>query len=284
MTEGRRTSIAEMMANTKTGNELPPDKRTEQQATPKTEDDSSSRHRDQKTNRLPARPRLPQVSDAHSDFRPPQSSDPRERLTYCVDALRYANNQIEQALVWIERQWILWVAEPLRIVRDEELWRLDGYPTFDAWCQAHYGYSGDLANKQIRAKPIVEILAPYVRKQIKEYTIRPLRGVFDKHGPEKVLEVWHRAEQNGDLTEAGLKAAIVSLGLGGALGTADATVPASRQPVLRLKAGEPINQKVLTEWARAVPSNEARSAAYGILAAIGDVEQAPEIGDNPPSP
>ncbi|MET7931024.1 hypothetical protein ABZT43_45655 [Streptomyces sp. NPDC005349] len=169
-------------------------------------------------------------------------------------------------MVWIERQWILWVGEPLRIVRDEELWRLDSYVTFDAWCRAHYGYSADLANKQIRAKPIVEILAPHVRRQIKEHTIRPLRAVLDRFGPDKVLDVWRRAEQNGDLTEAGLKAAIVSLSLGGALRADNDAAPASRKPaVLRLMAAEPTNQKVLSDWARAVPSNEARTAAYGIL-------------------
>ncbi|MFJ1561292.1 hypothetical protein [Streptomyces mirabilis] len=214
---GTRTSIAEQLRNaTKVGTELDPGRQTVQpqssapaaQSSPDHAQSSqvtASRQNDGKTNSLPS---LPPVTL----FPPPESSDPAERLAHCTEAIRRADRQTELATERITQQYLLWVGEPYRIVRDEELFRLEGYPTFDAWGRALNGRSGDYMNKVVRIAPVVRALSSVTRRQLKEQPLRPLVAVQRDHGDEAVRECWLAAGAAGDLTERGLRAAAVRCG------------------------------------------------------------------------
>jgi hypothetical protein len=214
---GTRTNIAEQLRNaTKVGTELAPGRQTvqPQSSAPATRSSpdhpgssqvTDSRQGDGKTNGLPG---LPPVAL----FPPPESSDPAERLAHCTEAIRRADRQTELATERITQQYLLWVGEPYRIVRDEDLFLLEGYPTFDAWGQALNGHSGDYMNKVIRIAPVVRALASVTRRQLKERPLRPLVAIQRDHGDEAVRECWLAAGAAGDLTERGLRAAAVRCG------------------------------------------------------------------------
>ncbi|MFE2972194.1 hypothetical protein ACFXKC_53325 [Streptomyces sp. NPDC059340] len=112
----------------------------------------------------------------------------------------------------ITQQYLLWGGEPYRIVRDEEPFRLESYPTFDAWGRALNGRSGDCMNKIVRIAPVVRALASVTRRQLKEQPLRPLVAVQRDHGDEAVRECWLAAGAAGDLTERGMRAAAVRCG------------------------------------------------------------------------
>ncbi|MDX2295879.1 MULTISPECIES: hypothetical protein [Streptomyces] len=200
---GARTSIAEQLKNAAVGNDVAPDKQTVQ-AEAKT-DSESSRQNDEKTNSLPS---LPPVAV----FALPPGLDSSNRLAYCEAAILYADHETELETERITQQYLLWVGEPYRLVRDEELFREAGYETFDAWGRALNGRSGDYMNKVIRIAPVVQALASVTRRQLKEQPLRPLVSVQRQHGDDAVRECWRKAEAAGDLTERGLRAAAVDLG------------------------------------------------------------------------
>ncbi|MEU0670920.1 hypothetical protein ABZ506_33800 [Streptomyces lavendulocolor] len=212
---GARTSIAEQLAATRIGDEVEPDKRTVQPPSSGSAETispssqvSGSRQIDEKTGRLPSPPPEGEVTF----FVAPGSDDPAERLAYCEGAILHAERQTELATERITQQYLLWVGEPYRIVREEELYRLSGYATFDAWGRALYGRSGDYMNKVIRVGPVVRALAPITRRQLKEDPLRPLVSVQRRHGDEAVRECWRDAEEAGDLTKRGLLAAAIRRG------------------------------------------------------------------------
>ncbi|MET9957100.1 hypothetical protein ABZ135_36870 [Streptomyces sp. NPDC006339] len=194
---GTRTSIAAQLSAATVGNEVEPEKRTVQaQLSP-----PPSRQVDEKTNSLPA----------VSHFTPPATTDPDERLAYCEGAILHAERETELATERITQQYLLWVGEPYRIVRDEDLYRRAGYQTFDAWGRALNGRSGDYMNKIIRISPVVQALSTITRRQLKEQPLRPLISVQREHGDEAVRMCWRKAEAAGDLTERGLRHAAVAL-------------------------------------------------------------------------
>ncbi|MFJ2590855.1 hypothetical protein [Streptomyces sp. NPDC087538] len=145
-------------------------------------------------------------------FVAPRTADPVGRLSYCEGAILDADRQTELATERITQQYLLWVGEPYRIVRDEELFRLAGHDTFDAWGRALNGYSGDYMNKVIRIGPVVRALAQVTRRQLKERPLRPLVSVQRDHGDDAARECWKTAEAAGDLTERGLRDAAVKCG------------------------------------------------------------------------
>ncbi|ORT53469.1 hypothetical protein BKD26_38200 [Streptomyces sp. CB03238] len=192
-------------------------------------------------------------------FVPPTSTDPAERLAYCQGAILDAERQTEQATERIAQQYLLWVGEPYRIVRDEDLYRLAGYATFDAWGRALYGRSGDYMNKVIRVGPVVRALAPITRRQLKEDPLRPLVSVQRQYGDEAVRECWKAAESAGDLTKRGLLAAAITLGYRVELGPAAeaAAQPPRLEPVKlsvnrlkRLGATDPVRALALCQQMR----------------------------------
>ncbi|MFD7498718.1 hypothetical protein ACFV8T_41615 [Streptomyces sp. NPDC059832] len=143
---GTRTRISEQLAATKTGTSVEPAKLTVQpQARSGSSQVTDFRQSDEKTHGLPGLP-------AVSMFVAPHTADPVERLPYCEGAILDADRQTELATERINQQYLLWVGEPYRIVRDEELFRLTGYDTFDAWGRALNGHSGDYMNKVMRAR------------------------------------------------------------------------------------------------------------------------------------
>lgn len=208
---GARTSIAEQIAATKAGTDVEPSKRTIQPRQPSGPSQPSqttrSRQREGETGRLPN-----QLPPGMTVFIPPASADPAERLSHCEGAILEADRQTELATERITQQYLLWVGEPYRIVRDEELFLLAGYPTFDAWGKALNGRSGDYMNKVIRVGPVVHALAPITRRQLKEDPLRPLVSVQRDHGDEAVRECWKAAEAAGELTKRGLLAAAIKCG------------------------------------------------------------------------
>ncbi|MFE3152794.1 hypothetical protein ACFXJ6_40175 [Streptomyces sp. NPDC059218] len=145
-------------------------------------------------------------------FVAPRTADPVERLSYCESAILSADRQTELATERITQQYLLWVGEPYRIVRDEELFRLAGYETYDDWGRALNGHSGDYMNKVIRIGPVVRALAQVTRRQLKEQPLRPLVSVQRDHGDDAARECWKAAEAAGDLTERGLRDAAVRCG------------------------------------------------------------------------
>nr|BAP15799.1 hypothetical protein [Streptomyces rochei] len=217
---GTRTSIAEQLANAAVGTEVEPPRQTVRpqssvpspQSSAETAESSQvpeSRQGDEKTNSLPgAAPGLPPVTL----FSPPKSSNPAERLTYCTGAIQEADRRTELATEQITQQYLLWVGEPYRIVRDEELYRVAGYSSFDDWGRALNGRSGDYMNKIIRVAPVVRALSHITRRQLKEQPLRPLIAVQRERGDEAVRRCWRKAEASGDLTERGLRAAAVACG------------------------------------------------------------------------
>ncbi|SEB29538.1 hypothetical protein SAMN04490357_0013 [Streptomyces misionensis] len=213
---GTRTSIAEQLANAAVGTEVEPRRQTvrpqssapsPRSSVPQAESSqvNGSRQEDEKTNSLPDLP-------AVTLFSPPTSTDPAERLAYCTGAIQDADRRTELATERITQQYLLWVGEPYRIVRDEELYRVAGYSTFDKWGRALNGRSGDYMNKIIRVAPVVRALSPITRRQLKEQPLRPLVAVQREHGDEAVRRCWRKAEAAGDLTERGLRAAAVECG------------------------------------------------------------------------
>ncbi|MFE2015657.1 hypothetical protein [Streptomyces sp. NPDC059491] len=191
------------------GSELDTSKRTVQ----------PSRRVDEKTNSLPE----------VSVFVAPATTDPAERLAYCEGAILHADRETEAATERITQQYLLWVGEPYRLVRDEDLYQQAGYDTFDAWGRALNGHGGDYMNKVIRIGPVVRALSLITRRQLKEQPLRPLVSVHREHGEEAVRECWRTAEAAGDLTERGLRHAAVSLGYKTA---PEAATPAPRKPVI----------------------------------------------------
>ncbi|MFD8740795.1 hypothetical protein ACFV06_38585, partial [Streptomyces sp. NPDC059618] len=169
---------------------------------------TDSRQSDGKTGSLPTLQNLPPVEY----FVAPPSDDPVERLAYCTTEIQGAERKTELATERVTQQYLLWVGEPYRIVRDEELYRLAGYSTFDAWGRALNGRSGDYMNKIIRIAPVVHALASLTRRQLKEQPLRPLVAVQRDHGDDAVRECWLEAAAARDLTERGLRAAAVRKG------------------------------------------------------------------------
>ncbi|MFC8277794.1 hypothetical protein ACFUJR_35745 [Streptomyces sp. NPDC057271] len=145
-------------------------------------------------------------------FVPPGETDPAKRLSYCENAILHADRETELATERITQQYLLWVGEPYRIVRDEDLFRHAGYETFDAWGRALNGHSGDYMNKVIRIGPVIRALASITRRQLKERPLRPLVSVQRDHGDDAVRRCWRSAEAAGDLTERGLRHAAVEHG------------------------------------------------------------------------
>ncbi|MDT0469675.1 hypothetical protein [Streptomyces gibsoniae] len=135
-----------------------------------------------------------------------------QRLAYCAGAILDADRRTELATERITQQYLIWVGEPYRIVRDEELYRLAGHDTFDEWGRALNGRSGDYMNKIIRVSPVVRALSSITRRQLKEKVLRPLVAVQRDHGDEAARECWRKAEAAGDLTERGLRTAAVACG------------------------------------------------------------------------
>ncbi|WP_143662792.1 hypothetical protein [Streptomyces sp. CB03238] len=259
MMAGGRTSIAEQLAATKVGTEVEPPKQTVQPRPSSSSSPSSqvngSRQSEEKTGRLPSPSPVAEVTF----FVPPTSTDPAERLAYCQGAILDAERQTEQATERIAQQYLLWVGEPYRIVRDEDLYRLAGYATFDAWGRALYGRSGDYMNKVIRVGPVVRALAPITRRQLKEDPLRPLVSVQRQYGDEAVRECWKAAESAGDLTKRGLLAAAITLGYRVELGPAAeaAAQPPRLEPVKlsvnrlkRLGATDPVRALALCQQMR----------------------------------
>ncbi|MFE4660924.1 hypothetical protein ACFRFJ_30060 [Streptomyces hydrogenans] len=205
---GTRTSITELLKNAAVGTEVDPEQQTVRSSpgaeAPQPEAEApqpdNSRQVDENTNSLP------------TVFVPPSATDPAERLAYCEGAILHADRETDLATERITQQYLLWVGEPYRIVRDEELFRKAGYPTFDAWGRALNGHGGDYMGKVIRIAPVVRALSSVTRRQLKEQPLRPLVSVQREHGDEAVRECWRRAEASGNLTERGLRHAAVALG------------------------------------------------------------------------
>ncbi|MFG2631073.1 hypothetical protein [Streptomyces sp. NPDC048473] len=242
---GTRTTIAEQLAATKTGTDVDPAKRTVQSS--QSPQATASRQSDEKTNSLPSLP-------AVSVFVAPRAADPAERLSYCENAILHADRQTELATERITQQYLLWVGEPYQIVRDEELFRLAGYDTFDAWGRALNGHSGDYMNKVIRIGPVVRALASVTRRQLKEQPLRPLVSVQRDHGDDAARECWKTAETAGDLTERGLRDAAIKCGYKVNLEpAAGRTAPAPRplDPAGVLNVGK-LKRLAATEPARAL--------------------------------
>ncbi|OII61329.1 hypothetical protein BJP40_06030 [Streptomyces sp. CC53] len=151
-----------------------------------------------------------------------------------------ADRRTQLATERLTQQYLLWVGEPYRIVRDEELFRLDGFPTFDAWGRALNGRSGDYMNKVIRVAPVVHALSSITRRQLREQPLRPLVAVHRDHGDDAVRECWKKAEAAGDLTERGLRAAAIECGYATALRPThdQAATPARLEPSGLLQLGK----------------------------------------------
>lgn len=246
---GTRTSIAEQLAATKTGTSVEPAKRTVQAPTRSGSSQANDfRQVDEKTNGLPSLP-------AVSVFVAPRSDDPVERLSYCEGAILDADRQTELATERITQQYLLWVGEPYRIVRDEELFRPAGFETFDAWGRALDGHSGDYMNKVIRIAPVVRALAPVTRRQLKERPLRPLVSVQRDHGDDAARECWTTAEAAGDLTERGLLAASIECGYKVNL------EPAAEQPAPPPRPLEPSSVLNLGKLKRLATAEPARALA-----------------------
>lgn len=219
---GTRTSITDQLRAMKVGNEVAADKRTVQAETKARVEAEPSRQVDEKTNSLPS---LPPVEV----FALPSALDSSKRLAYCEAAIMRADRETELETERITQQYLLWVGEPYRLVRDEELFREAGYETFDAWGRALNGRSGDYMNKVIRIAPVVQALSSVTRRQLKEQPLRPLVSVQRDHGDDAVRACWHKAETSGDLTERGLRHAAAELGYKTApQPPAPAAVPAPR--------------------------------------------------------
>ncbi|MFF5939003.1 hypothetical protein [Streptomyces sp. NPDC012508] len=251
---GTRTSIADQLRSTTVGTEVDPRKQTIQGQSPQTK---PYRRGDEKTNSLPA----------VSVFVPPGATSPAERLSYCENAILHAERVTELATERITQQYLLWVAEPYQIVRDEDLFRQAGYETFDAWGRALHGRSGDYMNKVIRVGPVVRALSTITRRQLKEQPLRPLISVQRSHGDDAVRACWRTAEAAGDLTERGLRRAAVERGY------SVAPEPAAPTPATHALAPSTLlNVAKLKRLAAADPA-QARDLCRGLREELDAIER-----------
>lgn len=186
---GTRTSITEQFSKTAVGNAVPAEKRTIQPQGPQN---------------VPA-PQLP-------IFRTPESQDRAERLAHCQGAITYADAWAQKATEEIQQQYLLMVSGAYELVRTEELWRVEGFESFDAWGRALNGHGSDYMNKVIRIGPVVRTLASVTKRQLQEKPLRPLVSVQRDHGDDAVRACWAEAEKEGDLTHQGFMKVAVKLG------------------------------------------------------------------------
>ncbi|MGW5531717.1 hypothetical protein [Streptomyces xanthochromogenes] len=213
---GTRTKIGDQLRKVKVGDEVEPGKQTVQRQSspsntpsiPEEPQTTGSRQIDERTNS----PRIGAQLAPITVFVPPSSTDRAERLSHCVSAIREADRATELATERITQQYLIWVGEPYEIIREEKLYLLDGYDTFDAWGRALNGHGSSYMNRVIRVGPVVRALASITRRQLKEEPLRPLVSVQRDHGDDAVRECWKAAEKAGDLTGRGLLAAAIKCG------------------------------------------------------------------------
>ncbi|MGW1076295.1 hypothetical protein [Streptomyces sp. NPDC002537] len=147
-------------------------------------------------------------------FTEPMSDDPKERLDHYargVAAVEYAARANEQAT---NQQRVIIQGLYFLAIKKEQLWEAAGLPSFDALVQERFGFSGDYANKQIRAMPVVRALKEATTMELKEKHLRALVPVHKKHGDEAVRKTWTEALRKGKVTEKSLKEAAYFLGYG----------------------------------------------------------------------
>ncbi|MEU6932790.1 hypothetical protein AB0A05_26945 [Streptomyces sp. NPDC046374] len=172
-------------------------------------------------------PELPTMSH------PPASATPIQKLDHYEALFAGANRGLGLTVDLAKREMLLYLGFTLEPVRDDELWKADPDREFKDWddyCQQQWGFSADYANKQIRARPIIEILRSVTAKELKEGTLRPLIRVrnavlakFDTvddkpteealaAGAQAVLDTWFEAESYGSTSAANLEKAAKALG------------------------------------------------------------------------
>ncbi|MET7814270.1 hypothetical protein ABZT26_25905 [Streptomyces sp. NPDC005395] len=144
-------------------------------------------------------PKLPEMVPPSADLAPAQ------QLAYYEDILSGANRNLGLVVDLAKREWVRYVGWSLGPVRDKELWNQDPdreFKNFDAYCHEQWGFSGDYANKQIRALPVINVLRDVTAKELKEGPLRVLVRVYSSHGDQAVLDTWYRAETEYQSTAA----------------------------------------------------------------------------------
>lgn len=231
---GIRPSIADQLrAVTHVGTEVEPNRQPVQlpaaSRAPREQSPhaTASRQDDARTH-SPRHAALPPVTT----FVPPATTDPAERLSYCQSAILDADRRTELATERVAQQYLLWVGEPYRIVREEKLYLPAGYDTFDAWGRDLDGHGSSYMNRVITIGPVVRALAPITRRQLREQPLRPLVAVQRDHGDDAVRECWQTAARSGDLTGRGLLAAAIECGYKVALSSTGQATDAPPPPAL----------------------------------------------------
>ncbi|GAA2700964.1 hypothetical protein GCM10010412_098420 [Nonomuraea recticatena] len=113
--------------------------------------------------------------------------------------------ECEQHIANVTHQWLLGVGQALKAIRDHKLYEHTGYPSFDAYVSHRWDMTRQRAHQLIAALPIVELVAPYADREVKEGQTRVLASVYDAHGGEAVVEVWVEATRSGKPTAAALE-------------------------------------------------------------------------------
>ncbi|MFJ9719925.1 hypothetical protein ACIRPQ_29035 [Streptomyces sp. NPDC101213] len=144
-------------------------------------------------------PKLPEMAP------PPPDLAPAQQLAHYEDILSGANRNLGLVVDLAKREWVRYVGWSLGPVRDLELWNKDPereFASFDAYCREQWAFSGDYANKQIRALPVINVLRDVTAKELKEGPLRVLVRVYTSHGDQAVLDTWFRAETHYGSTAA----------------------------------------------------------------------------------
>jgi hypothetical protein len=112
-----------------------------------------------------------------------------EYATDQLDVAELARLQELESIVEHGLQTFYEVGKALDEIREQKLYR-ETHKTFEAYCQDKWGITRRRAYQFIDAAEIMENLCTNVHNsQIKEYQIRPLRGL----PPELQLEIWQEA-------------------------------------------------------------------------------------------
>jgi hypothetical protein len=118
------------------------------------------------------------------------------------DALHGLELVIERGL-----QTFIAVGAALMVIREQRLYRTDGYDTFEEYCRERWGWGRNYTNKLISASEIVAELGTTVPSPTSERQVRELARLPD---PDARREVWQQVVEDygDDITAAKVHAKV----------------------------------------------------------------------------
>jgi hypothetical protein len=120
-----------------------------------------------------------------------------------VDQLHAAERTIEAGLATFVD-----VGQALAGIRDQRLYRLDGFDTFEGYCQERWGFSRVRAHQMIEAAQVSEALTMVNAPQVtSERQAREVAAIIKADGPERAAEILTEVAAEGKVTAAAIREA-----------------------------------------------------------------------------